>query len=122
MSNIMAQSIIRNVLQSCYGNSPELRFFMRPDNRFTQYLVARQVLKHYVQIDEELEQVLPTTRLQDRRGSRRDLYRAIISDIEENLEHYSQEAINNKIRDIIAHGPNPQGSPHFLRGLFPAYE
>ena len=85
----MAQSIIRNALESCYGDSPELRFFMRPDNRFTQHLIARQILKHYIQIDEELEQVLPTTRLQDRRGSRRDLYRAIISDIDEDLEHYS---------------------------------
>ena len=118
----MAQSIIRNVLESCFGDSPELRFYMRPDNGFAQHLIARQVLKHYVQIDEELEQVLPTTRLQDRRGSRRYLYRAIISDIDEDLEHYSEEAISNKIRDIIAHGPNQQGSPHFLKGLFPAYE
>ena len=122
MSEIMAQGIIRNVLESCYGDSPELRFLMRPDNRFTQYLIARKILQRYVQIDEQLAQVLPTRRLQERQRNRRDLYRAIIVDIEDNLDHYSEEAIQNKLRDIIAHGPDPQGSSNFLRGLFTAYE
>ena len=83
----MAQSIIRNVLESCYGDSPELRFFMRPDNRFAQHLIARQVLKHYVQIDAEIDQILPTRRVCP--GGRQVLFRAIISDIEEELEHLS---------------------------------
>ena len=56
----MAQVLIRNVLQALYGNTPELRFFMRPDNRFAQHLIARQLLRHYVQIDNEIDQILPT--------------------------------------------------------------
>ena len=122
MSGIVAQGIIRNVLESCYGDSPELRFLMRPDNRLTQYLIARKILEQYIQIDEQLAQVLPTRRLQERERNRRDLYRTIIVDIEENLDHYSEEAIQNKLRDIIAQGPHPHGSPNFLRSLFTAYE
>ena len=122
MSGIVAQGIIRNVLHSSYGDSPELWFLMRPDNRFTQHLIARKILEQYVLMDEQLAQVLPTRRLQERQRNRRDLYRAIIVDIEDNLDHYSEEAIQNKLRDIIAHGPDPQGSPNFLRGLFTAYE
>ena len=91
----MAQAIIRNVLESCYGDSPELRFLMRPDNRFTQYLIARKILQRYVQIGEQLSQVLPQG-LQERQRNRRDLYSAIIVEIEENLDHYSEEAIQNK--------------------------
>ena len=113
----MAQILIRNVLQALYGETPELRFFMRPDNRFAQHLIARQLLRHYVQIDKEIDQILPTRQAQP--GGRQDLFRAIISDIDEELEHYSQEAIHNKIRHLIAHGPHPPGDPHFLRGLFP---
>ena len=96
----MAQSIIRNVIQSCYGDTPELRFFMRPDNRFAQHLIARQILKHYAQIDDEIDQLLPTRQV--RPGGRADLFRAVVSDIEEELEHYSQEAINNKIRYLLS--------------------
>ena len=109
MSNPMAQRIIRNVLLSCYGETRELRFFMRPDNRFAQYLVARQVLRHYAAIDDEYE-VHP--------GGRADLFRAIASGIDEELEVYSQDAINNKIRHLKAHGPHPRHQPQFLRNLF----
>ena len=82
---------------------------MRPDNRFAQYLVAREVLKHYATIDDEIE-VRP--------GGRADLFRAIASDIDEELEVYSQDAINNKIRHLKAHGPHLRHQPHFLRNLF----
>ena len=44
----MAQVLIRNVLQALFGNTPELQFYM---NRFAQHLIARQLLRHYVQID-----------------------------------------------------------------------
>ena len=121
MSEIMAQAIIRNVLESCYGDSAELQFLMRPDNRFTQYLIARKILQRYVQIDEQLSQVLPQGS-QEWQSNRRDIYNAIIGEIEENLEHYLDEAIQNKLRNIIAQGPNPHGSPNFLRSLFSAYE
>ena len=112
---------IRNALESCYGNSPELWFLMRPDNRFTQYLIAQKILEQYELIQEQSAQALPR-QLQERNQNRTDLYRAIIVDIEDHLDHYSEEAIQNKLRDIIAQGPNPQGSPNFLRDLFSAYE
>ena len=113
----MAQILIHNVLQALFGNTPELRFYMRPDNRLAQHLIARQLLRHYVQIDNEIEEIAPTR--EEQPGGRQALFRAIISDIDEELEHYSQEAINNKIRHLIVHGPHPPGDPLFLTGLFP---
>ena len=121
MSGIVAQGIIRNVLHSSYGDSPELWFLMRPDNRFTQHLIAKKLLEQYNLIGEQLAQALPSL-LRERRRNRRDLYRAIIVDIEDYLDHYSDEAIQNKLREIIAHGPNPQGYPNFIRDLFDAHE
>ena len=122
MSGIVAQGIIRNALESSYGDSPEIWFLMRPDNRFTQYLIVRKILEQFELIDEQLAQALPTRRLRERQRNRRDLYRAIIVDIEDHLDHYSDEAIQNKLREIIEQGPNPQGYPNFLRDLFTAYE
>ena len=105
MSNLMAQILIRNVLQALLGiNSPELRFYMRPDNRFAQFLIARQILRHYVAIDNAIEELALTR--EEQPGGRQilfnqALFRAIISDIDEELEQYSTEAINTQIRDII---------------------
>ena len=77
MSEIIAQAIIRNVLESCYGDSPELRFLMRPDNRFTQYLIARKLLEQYDLIGAQFEQALPR-QLRVRHRSKRDLYTACL--------------------------------------------
>ena len=43
---------------------------------------------------------------------------AIKLEIEDQLDPYSDEAIQNKLREIIAQGPNPQGYPNFIRDLF----
>ena len=113
----MAQILIRNVLQALLGiNSPELRFYMRPDNRVAQFLIARQLMRHYVGIDNAIEEIAPTR--EEHPGDRQALFRAIISDIDEELEPYSQEALNIQIRDIIVHGPHPPGDPLFFTGLF----
>ena len=123
MSNLMAQILIRNVLQALLGiNSPELRFYMRPDNRVAQFFIAHQLLRHYVEIDNAIEEIVLTS--EEQPGGRQvlfnqALFRAIISDIDEELEQYSQEAINTQIRDIIVHGPHPPRDPLFFTGLFP---
>ena len=117
MSGIVAQGIIRNLLESSYGDSPELWFLMRPNNRFAQYLIARKLLEKYDIIGEQLAQALPSL-LRERCRNRRDLYLAIKLDIEDELNVYSDEAIQNKLREIIAQGPNPRGYPNFIRDLF----
>ena len=62
MSNLMAQILIRNVLQALLGiNSPELRFYMRPDNRVAQFLIVRQLSRHYVEIDNAIEEIARTS-------------------------------------------------------------
>ena len=123
MSNPMAQTLIRNVLQALLGiNSPELRFYMRPDNRVAQFLIVRQLLGHYVEIDNALEEIARTseeTPIGRQVLFNQALFRAVISDINEELEPYSPEEINTQIRDIIVHGPHPLGDPLFFTGLFP---
>ena len=121
MSGIVAQGIIRNVLHSSYGDSPELWFLMRPNNWFTQYLIARKLLEQYDLIGEQLAQALPD-QLWERHQNRRDLYLAIKLEIEDQLDPYSDEAIQNKLREIIAQGANPQGYPNFIRDLFEVNE
>ena len=116
MSGIVAQGIIRNVLHSSYGDSPELWLLMRPNNRFTQYLIARKLLEQYDLIGAHLEQAL-TGQLRVHCRNRRDLYTAIKINIEDQLDTYSDEAIQNKLREIITQGPNPQGYPNFIRDL-----
>ena len=105
----MAQRIIRYVLLSCYGDSHHLRFFMRPQNRLAQYLIARELLKQYATIEDEIE-VRP--------GGIADLFRAVAGDIEEKLELFSQWAIDRRIRHLRTNGPDPPLQPGFLRVLF----
>ena len=119
----MAQILIRNVLQALFGlNSPALRFYMRPDNRVAQFLIVRQLLRHYVATDNALEELARAgeeTPLGGQVLFNQALFRAVVSDIDEELEPYSQEAINRHIRNIIVHGPHPPGDPLFFTGLFP---
>ena len=119
----MAQILIRNVIQALLGiNSPELRFYMRPDNRVAQFLIVRQLLRHYVEIDNALEELARAgeeTPIGRQVLFNQALFRTVISDINEELEPYSPEAINRQIRDIIVHGPHPPGDSLFFTGLFP---
>ena len=119
----MAQILIRNVLQALFGfNSPALRFYMRPDNRIPQFLIVRQLLRHYIATDNALEELARAGKETPRGGQilfNQALFRAVVSDIDEELEPYSQEAINRHIRDIIVNGPHPPGDSLFFTGLFP---
>ena len=123
MSNPMAQILIRKVLQALFGfNSPALRFYMRPDNRVPQFLIVRQLLRHYIATDNALEELARAgeeTPLGGQVLFNQALFRAVVSDIDEELEPYSQEAINRHIRNIIVYGPHPSGDPLFFTGLFP---
>ena len=123
MSNPMAQILIRNVLQALFGfNSPALRFYMRPDNRIPQFLIVRQLLRHYIATDNALEELARAGKETPRGGQilfNQALFRAVVSDIDEELEPYSQQAINRHIRDIIVNGPHPPGDSLFFTGLFP---
>ena len=123
MSNPMAQILIRNVLQALFGfNSPALRFYMRPDNRVPQFLIVRQLLRHYVATDNALEEIVRAgeeTPLGGQVLFNQALFRAVVSDIDEELDPYSQEAINRHIRNIIVNGPHPPGDSLFFSGFFP---
>ena len=90
----MVQALIKNVLQALLGfNSPALRHYMRPDNRIPQFLIARQLIKHYIATDNFLEEIAREGE-ETPRGEQiifnHALFRAVISEIEEELEPYSQ--------------------------------
>ena len=122
MSNPMVQTLIKNVLQALLGfNSPALRHYMRPDNRIHQLLIARQLIKHYIATDNFLQDIAregEETPCGEQLIFNHALFRAVVSEIEEELEPYSSEAINNHIRDIIVNGPHPPGDTLFFTGLF----
>ena len=118
----MVQTLIKNVLQALPGfNSLALRHYMRPDNRIQQLLIARQLIKHYIATDNFLQDIAREGE-ETPRGEQlifnHALFRAVVSEIEEELEPYSSEAINSHIRDIIVNGPHPPGDTLFFTGLF----
>ena len=118
----MVQTIIKNVLQALLGyNSPALRHYMRPDNRIQQFLIARQLIKHYIATDNLLREIAQTgeeTPQGEQIIFNHALFRAVVSEIDEELESYSSEAINTHIRNIILNGPHPPGDTLFFTGLF----
>ena len=118
----MVQTIIKNVLQALLGyNSPALRHYMRPDNRIQQFLIARQLIKHYIATDNLLREIAQTgeeTPAGEQIIFNHALFRAVVSEIDEELESYSSEALNTHIRNIILNGPHPPGDTLFFTGLF----
>ena len=109
----MQQRVIREILRSCYGETHQLRFLMRPQNRLAQYLIAKEVLQHYAPLEDAIE-VRP--------GGIADFFRAVASDIDEFLEnHFSQFLIDRKRRHLRDNGPNPPHQPGFLKTLFSVY-
>ena len=122
MSNPMVQTLIKNVLQALLGfNSPALRHYMRPDNRIQQYLIARQLIKYYIATDNLLRDIAQEgedTPQGELIIFNHALFRAVLSEIEEELESYSAKAISTHIRNIIANGPHPPGDTLFFTRLF----
>ena len=89
MSNPMVQTLIKNVLQALLGyNSPALRHYMRPDNRIQQFLIARQLIKHYIATDNLLREIAQTgeeTPAGEQIIFNHALFRAVVSEIDEEL-------------------------------------
>ena len=122
MSNPMVQALIKNVLQALLGlNSPALRHYMRPDNRIQQFLIARQLIKYYIATDNLLREVAQegeNTPYGELIIFNHALFRAVVAEIDEELEAYSAEAISNYVRDIVTNGPHPSSDTTFFLRLF----
>ena len=118
----MVQTIIKNVLQALLGyNSPALRHYMRPDNRIQQFLIARQLIKYYIATDNllrEIGQEGEDTPEGERIIFNHALFRAVVSEIDEELESYSADAISTHVRNIVTSGPHPPGDTTFFLRLF----
>ena len=88
----MQQRVIREILRSCYGETHQLRFLMRPQTRLAQYLIAKEILQQYATLEDAIGA---------RPGNIADFYRAVASDIDEQLEnHFFQDMIDRWRRHL----------------------
>ena len=98
MSNPLVQTLIKNILQELLGfNSPALQHYMRPDNRRQQFLIACQLIKHYIATDTFLQDIAregEETPHGEQLIFNHALFRAVVSEIEEELEPYSLSLIH----------------------------
>ena len=106
----MLHRVIRDILLSIYGDTRQLQFLMRPQTRIYRFLIAKELLKQYITITEARN-----------RSHQADFYRAVASDIEEALEHYSPDRIASWRRHLRNNGPTPPDQPEFLKTLFSPY-
>ena len=104
----MLHHIIRDILRSYYGDTRQLQFIMRPQTRIYRFLIAKEILRQYITSANAL-------------GHKTDFYRAVASDIEEGLEHYSPDRIASWRRHLRNNGPTPPDQPEFLKTLFSPY-
>ena len=106
----MHQRVIREILRSCYGETRQLQFLMRPQTGLARFLIAKEILQQYAALEDAIG------------GNIADFYRAVASDIDEQLEnHFFQDTIDRWRRHLRDNGPNPPHQPGFLKTLFSAY-
>ena len=106
----MHQRVIREILRSCYGETRQLQFLMRPQTGLYRFLIAKEILQQYATFEDTIG------------GNRADFYRAVASDIDEHLEKYFfPDTIDRWRRHLRDNEPNPPHQPGFLKTLFSAY-
>ena len=108
MSNPMLHRVIHNLLLPYYGNTQQLQFLLRPQTRIYRLLIVKELLRQYLTLAEA-------------RGEEEDFYRAVANEINEALQHYSQDRIASWRRHLRNNGPNPPHLPQFLETLFSTY-
>ena len=106
MSGHLNQYFIRELLCIVYGESPELRYLMRKENRLKQLVIAREL---FINSDT----FIPTP---DRQ--RATLFTAIFACIQEKLAEYSDRDIEIAKYVLQDAGINPTDLPDFITNLF----
>ena len=106
----MLHRVIRDILESCYGDTHQLKFLMRPQTRIYRFLIAKEILKQYITFADALG------------SDKADFYRAVASEIEEHFEnYYGPDRIELWRRHLRDNGPTPPHQPGFLKNLFSPY-
>ena len=107
MSGHLNQYYIRELLCIVYGESWNLRYLMRRENRLKQLVIARELMFH---------SHISFTPIQDR--SRATLFTAILACIEEELAEHSARDIEIAKFALQGSGINPPDLPDFITNLF----
>ena len=101
---------MRDILESCYGDTHQLKFLMRPQTGIYRLLITKEILKQYITFADALG------------SNKASFYRAIASDIEEFFEeHYGPDRIELWRSHLRNNGPTPPNQPEFLKKLFSPY-
>ena len=105
MSNTMLQLIIQSLLLPYYGDSDQLQFLLKPQSKIYRLLIAKELVRKILAIAAS-------------RNEEDSFYKAVASDINDELQNYSRDRINSHRRYLRRHGPNPPNLPLFLDTLF----
>ena len=108
MSNTMLQLIIKNLLFPYYGDSDQLQFLLKPQSKIYRLLIAKELVRKILAIAAA-------------RNEQDSFYKAVASDIDDELQNYSRDRVNSYRRYLRRHRPNPPHLPLFLDTLFSHY-
>ena len=104
----MLHQIIQNMLYPYYGDTEQLQYYLRPESTIYRLLIAKELVRKYLNIAAA-------------RDHQDDFYKAIASEIDDELQNYSRDRLNSYRRHLRRHGPNPPNLPLFLSTVFSNY-
>ena len=106
----MLQQSMRLILESCYGDTPKLKFFMRPQTHLYRLLITKEILRQYIFFADAFG------------SDKADFFRAVANEIEEFFEkHYGPDRIELWRSHLRNNGPTLPNRPEFLKQLFSPY-
>ena len=98
------------ILESCYGDTPQLKFLMRPQTIAYRLLITKEILKQYIFFADAFG------------SDKADFFLAVAYEIEELFRnHYDQERIEYWRSHLRNSSHTPPNRPDFLKQLFAPY-
>ena len=98
------------ILESCYRDTPQLKFLMRPQTIAYRLLITKEILKQYIFFADAFG------------SDKADFFRAVAYEIEELFRnHYDQERIEYWRGHLRNSSHTPPNRPNFLKQLFAPY-
>ena len=110
MDNSMLQQSMRLILESCYGDTPKLKFLMRPQTHLYRLLITKEILRQYIFFADAFG------------SDKADFFRAVANEIEEFFQkHYHPDSLEPWRRHLRNSTHTPPNRPDFLKQLFSPY-
>ena len=104
----MLHQVIHNMLFPYYGDTEQLQYLLKPQSTIYRLLIAKELVRKYLNIASSRNQEEP-------------FYKAIASEIDDELQNYSRDRLNSYRRHLRRYGPNPPNLPLFLSTVFSNY-